>query len=197
MHKKELLSLIFTMLIIMILTACSQSPSAANWEIFTIEEASGFDIQFQVPPDWETNYILPMETAIGLWKVTLTPPRCSPGQIAEYEEDCITLTAYIIGEAEFEEDAVLALISQNIPLDQEGAAESILMGQTSFEVDGLTIKRFNHKLASTIGEVQLSYYYFQTENAYYTIMANFPYDERDGETAQEFQKILEGIEVLD
>lgn len=197
MHKKELLSLIFTMLIIMILTACGQTPSTANWDLFTIEEAVGFDIQFQVPPDWETNYILPMETALGQWKVTLTPPRCTSDQIAEYEEDCISLTAYIKGEAEFEEDAVLALISQNIPLDQEGAAESILMGQTSFEVDGLTIKRFNHKLASTIGEVQLSYYYFQTENAYYTIMANFPYDERDGETAQEFQKILESVEVLD
>lgn len=197
MHKKELLSLIFTMLIIMILTACGQTPSTANWDLFTIEEAVGFDIQFQVPPDWETNYILPMETALGQWKVTLTPPRCTSDQIAEYEEDCISLTAYIKGEAEFEEDAVLALISQNIPLDQEGAAESILMGQTSFEVDGLTIKRFNHKLASTIGEVQLSYYYFQTENTYYTIMANFPYDERDGETAQEFQKILESVEVLD
>ncbi len=197
MHKRGLLSLIIAMLTMMILSACGQTPSAANWEVFTIEEAAGFDIRFQVPPDWETNYILPMETALGQWKVTLTPPRCSQGQIAEYEEDCITLTAYIKGEAEFEEDAVLALLSQNIPLDQEGAAESILMGQTSFEVDGLTIKRFNHKLASTIGEVQLSYYYFQTENAYYTIMANFPYDERDGETAQEFQKILESIKVLD
>lgn len=111
MHKKELLSLIFTMLIIMILTACGQTPSTANWDLFTIEEAVGFDIQFKVPPDWETNYILPMETALGQWKVTLTPPRCTSDQIAEYEEDCITLTAYIIGEAEFEEDEVLALVS--------------------------------------------------------------------------------------
>ncbi|MDF1519805.1 MAG: hypothetical protein RQ728_05070 [Brevefilum sp.] len=197
MHKRILLSLIFAMLTIMIITACSRTPATANWEVFTIKEAAGFDIQFQVPPDWETNYILPMETALGQWKVTLTPPRCSPDQVAEYEEDCITLTAYIKGEAAFDEDAVLALLSQNIPLDQEGAAESILMGQTSFEVDGLTIKRFNHKIASANGEVQLSYYYFQTENAYYTIMADFPYNEREGEIAQEFQKILESIVVLD
>jgi hypothetical protein len=138
-----------------------------------------------------------METAIGQWKVTLMPPRCSPGQIAEYEKDCITLTAYIKGEAEFKEDEVLALVSENIPISVEEQAESILMGQNSFEVNGLRLQRFDHKIYSSTGEMQMSIIYFQTDSAYYLIKADYPYNERDGETAQEFQKILESIVVIE
>ena len=198
MHKRGLLTLAIGIPILLVLSACSQTPATVDWENFTIEEAHGFDIQFQVPPDWETNYILPMETALGQWKVILTPPRCSSGQTAEYyEEDYITLTAYIKGEAEFEEDEVLALVSDSIPINVEEQAESILMGQNSFEVNGLNLQRFNHKIYSSAGEMQMSIVYFQTEGAYYLIMANYPYDERDGETAQEFQVMLETIKVLD
>jgi len=197
MQRREFFRLTIAILVIMILSACSQNSATSDWKNFTIEEAPGFDIQFQVPPDWETNYTLPMETALGQWKVTLTPPRCSSGQTAEYEEDCITLTAYIKGEAEFEEDEVLTLVSDSIPINVEEQAESILIGQNSFEVNGLNLQRFNHKIYSSAGEIQMSIIYFQTEGAYYIIMANYPYDERDGETAQEFQVMLESIKVLD
>ncbi|MDY6845615.1 MAG: hypothetical protein SVP52_00565 [Chloroflexota bacterium] len=197
MQRTNFFKLTIVILVIMILSACRQNPATSDWVNFTIEEAPGFDIQFQVPPDWETNVTLPMEIAVGQWKVILTPPRCSSGQGVEYEEDCITLTAYIKGEAEFEEDEVLTLVSDNIPISAEERAESILMGQNNFDVNGLNLQRFNHKIYSSAGEMQMSIIYFQTDSAYYLIMANFPYDERDAETAQEFQAMLESIKVLD
>ena len=197
MHRRQLITLAIGLLAILILSACSQSINTSSWEKFTIEEAPGFDIQFLIPPEWESNYLLPMETAPGQWRVTLTPPRCSSDQTSEYEADCITLTAYVKGEAEFNEDEVLALISENIPLSQETGAESILMGQSTFEVDGLTIQRYNHKIGASPGEVQLSYYYFQTDNAYYTIMADFPYGEREDRTAEQFQAVLQSIDVVE
>jgi hypothetical protein len=43
----------------------------------------------------------------------------------------------------------------------------------------------------------MSIIYFQTDSAYYLIEADYPYNERDGETAQEFQKILESIVVIE
>ena len=107
------------------------------------------------------------------------------------------MTAYVRGEAEFNEDEVLALISQNIPLDQEGQAESILVGQNSFEVDGLTFQRYNHKIDSPTGGVQMAIYYFQTNNAYFTITTNVPYDEREGDLAKTFQAVLQSIEVVE
>ena len=195
MHKRGLISLAIGLFAMLLLSACSQNINTSNWEDFTIEEAPGFDIQFSVPQDWESNYLLPMETATGQWRVTLTPPRCSSDQTEDYEENCIILTAYVKGEAEFDEDEVLGLISENIQLSQDGA-ESILMGQTSLDVNGLTIQRYTHKIASADGDVQLSYYYFQTENAYYTIMADFPYNEREGRTAEQFQAVLKSITLI-
>jgi hypothetical protein len=197
MQTKGFMRLNIILLALLVLSACSQPPAMTDWEKFAIEEAPRFDIQFLVPPDWNTNYILPMETAPGQWKVILTPPRCTSDQSEDYIEECITMTAYVKGEAEFNEDEVLALISQSIPLDQEGRVKSILIGQNSYTIDGLSVQRFNHKIASSNDEVQLSCYYFQTENAYYTIMADFPYDERDGEAAQTFQAVLNSIEVVE
>ena len=91
---------------------------------------------------------------------------------------------------------MLALISENIRLSQDGA-ESILMGQSSFDVDGLSIQRYTHKINSANGEVQLSYYYFQTDSAYYTAMADFPYDEREDRVAEQFQAVLQSITVVE
>jgi hypothetical protein len=195
MQTRQIIFIAGGLLAILILSACSQNINTSSWEKFTIEEAPGFDIQFLIPPDWDSNYLLPMETALGQWRVLLTPPRCSSEQSEDYGESCIILTAYVKGEAEFDEDEVLALISENIPLSQDGA-ESILMGQSSFEVDGLTIQRFNHKINSGSGEVQLSYYYFRTDSAYYTIMADFPYDEREDRVAEQFQAVLQSITVV-
>lgn len=197
MHNRGKFLLILGLTAIVLLSACNQTVDTNNWEKFTIEEAPGFDIQFLIPQDWKSNYLLPMETATGQWKVILTPPRCSSDQSEDYADDCITLTAYVKGEAEFNEDEVLALISQNITLSEENNAETILMGQTSFTIDDLTIQRYNHKINLPAGEVQLSYYYFQTDKAYYTIMADFPYDERNGDVAEQFQIVLESITVLD
>jgi hypothetical protein len=196
MQKRKLLTLIIGWVIILMLSACNQTVDLSNWENFTIEGAPGFDIQFSIPPEWKTNYILPMELAIGQWKVILTPPRCSLEQSADYAEECIDMMAYIKGEAEFEEDEVLALISQNISLSDETDAESILIGQTSFDVNGLTIRRYNHKISTDAGDMQMSIYYFQTDNANYTIMTHFPYDEREGEVAEQFQSVLESIQVI-
>lgn len=198
MQKRQIITIVLGLFAILMLSACSQNVNTSRWEEFTIEEAPGFDIQLLVPPDWETNYTLPMETAPGQWKVSLTPPRCSSDQAEDYEEDCITLTAYVKGEAEFDEEEVLALISDNIPLNQQNNAESILMGQSTFEVNGVTIQRFTHKINSpATGEVQLTYYYFQTENAYYTVMADFPYDEREGRVAEQFQAVLQSITTVE
>ena len=196
MQKRGLITLTIGVLAILILSACSKSINTSGWEEFTIQEAPGFDIQFKIPPDWDSNYLLPMETAPGQWRVLLTPPRCSSVQTEDYGESCIILTAYVKGEAEFDEDEVLALISENIRLSQDGA-ESILMGQSTFEVDGLTIQRYTHKINSANGEVQLSYYYFQTGSAYYTAMADFPYDEREDRVAEQFQAVLQSITVLE
>lgn len=196
MHKRRLISLTIGLLAILILSACSQGINTSGWEEFTIEEAPGFDIQFLIPPDWDSNYLLPMETAPGQWRVLLTPPRCSSDQTEDHGESCIILTAYVKGEAEFDEDEVLALISENIRLSQDGA-ESILMGQSSFDVDGLSIQRYTHKINSANGEVQLSYYYFQTDSAYYTAMADFPYDEREDRVAEQFQAVLQSITVVE
>jgi hypothetical protein len=138
-----------------------------------------------------------METAQGQWKVTLTPPLCSSNQETEYEDDCITLTAYVKGEAEFDEDEVIALISQNITLSEENNDESILMSQNSFDVNSLNIQRYDHKIPSGNGDVQMSIYYFQTEGAYYTIMTDFPYDEREGKVAEQFQQVLQSMQVVE
>lgn len=197
MHRRQMITLVIGLLAILTLSACSQDIDTSNWEVFSIENAPGFDIRFLIPPDWDFNYILPGESLIGQWEITLTPPRCSSDQSVDYEEDCISINAFIKGEAEFNEDEVLALISQNIILSEEEDAESILMGQSTFEVDGLTIQRFNHKINSAAGEVQLSYYYFQTDNAYYTIMAHFPYDEREEGPAEELQEVIRSITVVE
>ncbi len=197
MQRRKMIILVIGLLAVLILSACSQDIDTSNWEEFAIENAPGFDIRFLIPPDWEFNYILPGESLIGQWEITLTPPRCSSDQSVDYEDDCITINAFVKGEAEFNEDEVLALISQNIILSEEANAESILMGQSTFEVDGLTIQRYNHKISSDAGDVQLSYYYFQTSNAYYTIMAHFPYDEREGGVAEDLQVVIRSIEVVD
>ena len=72
------------------------------------------------------------------------------------------------------------------------------MGQNTFTVDGLQVQRFNHKVFVGEEELQLSFYFFETNQAYYTFLTEFRYDEReDGEAPQNFELLFESIEVLD
>jgi hypothetical protein len=181
-------------ILILILSACSPTR---DWKIFAIEEEPGIDIQFRLPPDWLVDYA-PSPNTPGQWDVLLTPPKCAADQEINFADNCVNLTIYIKDQADYDQQESIAFASQSFALNESGSEQTVLMGQNTFKVDGLEVQRFNHKVFIGEDELQLSFYFFETEQAYYTFLTEFPYDEREeGEAARNFDLLLESIEVID
>jgi hypothetical protein len=181
-------------ILIFMLSACSPTR---DWKIFAIEEEPGIDIQFRLPPEWLVDYA-PSPNIPGQWEVLLTPPKCAEDQETNYADNCVNLTVYIKDQADYDQQESIAFASQSFALNETGSEQTVLMGQNTFTVDGLQVQRFNHKVFVGEEELQLSFYFFGTNQAYYTFLTEFPYDEReDGEAPQNFELLFESIEVLD
>ena len=178
------------------LSACSTNPAIEDWKIFDIAQEPRIDIVFRLPPDWFVDYAPVVDTP-GKWNVILIPPKCAPDQATEFEDNCVNLSIYLKGETDFDKQSFLAFASQNIILNQTGTEKTIMMGQNTFEVNGLTVQRYNHKLFIGEQEVQMSFLFFETENAFYTLISEIPYEEREGSLAEEIDLLVNSITLRD
>jgi len=179
-----------------ILSACSPKVSTEDWKVFTISEEPAINIQFRLPPEWYVDYA-PKIDVPGQWDVALVPPRCAEDQQTDFEDNCISLTIHLKETSAFDKPGFLAFASQSITLNQSGTEKTIMMGQTTSEVDGLTLQRYNHKFMIGEDEVQMSLLFFETDSAYYIFISELPYDEREGEVAALFDLLIGSIEVID
>ena len=197
--RKQLTRTAFIGLIaLLLLSGCDLLGSSAtqDWKMFAIEEEPDIDIQFPLPPEWQVDYA-PSVQEIGQWEIALVPPRCAEDQETDFADNCVSLTVTIKGISDFDKNEFLTFASQNITLNQSGDEETIMMGQNTFEVADLTVQRFNHKVFIGEEEIQMSIFFFETDSAYYTFITELPYDEREGEVAEQFDLLLNNLEELD
>ncbi|MEJ2448825.1 MAG: hypothetical protein P8Y37_12920, partial [Anaerolineales bacterium] len=96
----------------------------------------------------------------------------------------------------FDKGNFLTVVSKSMVLNQSGTESTTLMGQDTFTVDGLTIQRFNHSLYIGEQEIQMQILFFETDSAYFIFTSKFDYDERDGDTAQLYNLLIQSIEVI-
>jgi len=181
---------------LLILSACTPKVSTKDWKVFTISEEPAINIQFRLPPDWYVDYT-PKIDLPGQWDVALVPPRCASDQPADFVDYCITLTIHLKETSGFDKTGFLALASQSITLNQSGTEKTIMMGQNTFDVDGLTFQRYNHKFLIGEDEVQMSFLFFETDSAYYVFVTELPYDEREGDVATLLDLMIGSIEVIE
>jgi hypothetical protein len=191
MHKRIKTALLISLAIVLALSACS-SKETDEWKIFSIDQEPAFDIQFRLPPGWLVDYA-PNRTKPGQWDVTLVPPKCTSVQEIEYQQNCITLIAHIKGISTFSKEAFLDLMGGDITLSQDGTQTALFLGQESFRVNRLKVDRYNHLIATALGEVQMSAYYFETDGAYFTFITNFPYSEAENEAIDNFELLLGSV----
>lgn len=196
MIKQHRLLITITVLTLLLLSACEAETSTSEWKVFAIEEEPEIDIQFSLPPNWYVDYS-PADDTKGQWDIVLVPPYCAEDQETEYEDTCVTLSIMIKSEADFDSTEFLSLVGKSMTLTEAGDEETIMMGQSSFDVGSITIQRFNHKFYIGDDEVQMSFFYFETENIYCYFATEFPYDEREGDTADLFDLLIESIEIID
>jgi hypothetical protein len=183
--------------VLLILTGCGllDRDATEDWTVFAIEEEPEIDIQFRLPPAWRVDYAPSLEQ-IGQWEVVLMPPYCASDQEEEYGDNCISMTINIKEISDFSKQDFLNFASANITLNQTGGEQTLMMGQNSFDVNGITVQRFNHKLFIGEKEVQMSIFFFETDSAYYSFITELPYDEREGDVASEFDLLLNSIEQI-
>ena len=193
-HRKTML--LTGLIALIVLSACSPNRATRDWNVFSIEEEPAIDIQFRIPPEWYVDYAPTVNTP-GQWDIALVPPKCSSEQETEFEDNCISLTAYIKNLADFNKPQFLSFASQNITLNPSESEETLMMGQNTFEVNGLSVQRFNHKVFVGEEEIQMSILFFETDSAYYAFISEFPYDEQDGQAAENFNRLVESIEIVD
>ncbi len=198
MRKQLIRTALIGLTVLLLLTGCGLLGGAdtQDWNTFAIEEEPAIDVQFKLPPQWHVDYA-PSIQNIGQWEIALVPPRCEADQEEDYADNCISLTVSIKALSDFDKNEFLTFASQNITLNPSGGEETIMMGQNSFEVDGLTIQRFNHKLFIGEQEVQMSIYFFETDSSAYSFITELPYDERQGEVAAQFDLLLNSLEEID
>ncbi len=196
MKKARRITIAMGLMALLMLAACQPETSTDEWKLFAIEEKPAIDIQFRLPPKWHIDYA-PTPDVPGQWDVALVPQYCAKGQETEYADNCIALTITIKGEADFDKMETLSVISQSMTLNESGGEETIFMGQNQLEVNGLTVQRYNHKLFIGEEEVALYFYFLETDSTYYLFVTELPYDEREGDTAETFNRLLESIEEID
>ena len=184
---------------LLILSACSSGAAidTTSWETFRVEEAPGFDLQFMLPPDWDYALQPPTEDLPGIWNMVIATPQCSTANDTSYSDYCINLTAYVKDEADFDKEEILAYISEAISVVEDDSIKSILIGQTSTEINGVSIQRFNHKITNPERDIQMAIFFLESNHAYYLIIYSVPYEEKEGEFAMTFQKVLETIALKD
>jgi hypothetical protein len=192
MHKQIKLALLLSLLTLLVLSACAGDSATQDWKVFTIEQEPGFNIQFSLPPRWLVDYA-PTRDKPGQWDVTLVPPKCSPDQEVEYQQNCVTLIAHIKGPSTFNKEAFLDLTSGDISLSPDGSQTAKLIGQDSFRVNRLKVEAFNHLITTTLGDVEMSTYFFETDSAYFTFITNLPYGAPESEINQNFDLLLRSI----
>jgi hypothetical protein len=195
MRQQQKRTILIGLIALVMLTGCGLlgGDSTQDWKAFAIEEEPAIDIQFRLPPKWQADYAPSVEN-IGQWEIALIPPRCAEDQEEDYADNCISLTVNLKELSDFNKNEFLTFASQNITLNQTGDEATILMGQNTFEVNGLSIQRFNHKLYIGEQEVQMSLLFFETEGAYYTFITELPYAEREGEVADQFDLLINSLE---
>ncbi len=194
--KKHINVIIFWGLIMLvILSACGSGNPTRDWNTFEIQEEPAIDITFKLPPGWHVDYA-PTADVPGQWDVALVPPLCSSDQETEFSDNCISLTIQIKGQADFDKQEFLDLVSQSMTLNETGSEKTILMGQNNFKVGSLTLYRYDHKFFIGDAEEQLSFIFFETDGAYYYFASELPYAERDGETAQQLDQLIQSITVI-
>jgi hypothetical protein len=187
---------LITLLALSFLASCNAKSRTSDWEVFSINEDPAVDVQFKVPPDWYVEYA-PREDIAGQYGVALMPPKCSSNQETSYSNNCISLTIALKDQTEFDKAGFLSLISETIPIKDTEDENTTLIHQETFDVNGLELQRHDHKLLLEDEEVQLSFIFFETENAYYYLIAEVPYDERKGDLAKEFNLMIETLETID
>jgi hypothetical protein len=192
MHKRIRLTVLISLVTLLILSACSGDSATQDWKVFTIEQEPGFNIQFRLPPRWLIDFA-PTIDKPGQWDVTLIPPKCYPDQELEYQQNCVTLIAHIKGPSTFNKEAFLDLTSGDISLSQDGSQTAKLIGRESFRVNRLKMEEFNHLIATSRGNVEMSTYFFETDSAYYTLITNLPYAAPESEFNQNFDLMLHSI----
>jgi hypothetical protein len=194
MNKRQTALIIASLVIAVVLSACGANATA-DWKVFAIEEEPAIDIQFRLPPEWYVDYH-PEADRPGEWNIALVPPLCAKEQETEYQDNCVSLTVQIKEQADFDKDEFLALISTAISLNQTQTEETMLMSQTKTEVNGIEMQQFNHKVFIGEEEVLMQILFFETDSAYYYFIAEFPYEEREGATADRFHMMVESVEEI-
>ena len=193
MHKRIKFTLLLCLVMLLTLSACSGDDATQDWKVFTIEQEPGFDIQFRLPPRWLVDYA-PTRDKPGQWDITLVPPKCSPDQEVEFLQNCVTLIAHIKGPSTFNKEAFLELTSGDISLSPDGSQTAKLMGRDSFRVNRINVEEFNHLITTSLGDVEMSAYFFETNSAYYTFITNLPYGAPESEVDQNFDLMLRSVE---
>ncbi len=187
---------LITLLALSFLAACNAKTRTGDWEVFAINEVPAIDVQFRVPPDWYVEYA-PRADKGGQWGVALIPPKCSSDQETPYSNNCISLTIALKDQTEFDKAGFLSLISESIPIKDTEDEQTTLINQEDFKVNGIDLQRHDHKMLVEDEEVQLSFIFFETENAYYYFIAEVPYDERQDDVAKNFDLMIETLETID
>ncbi len=194
MNKRLSTLIIASLVIVMLLSACGANATR-DWKVFAIEEEPAIDIQFRLPPEWYVDYS-PEPDRPGEWKIIMAPPFCAEDQETKYEDNCVRLMVQIKEETSFDKDEFLALISTAISLNQAETEETMLMSQTRSEVNGIEMQQFNHKIATGEEAVLMQILFFETDSAYYYFIAEFPYEEREGPTADQFDLMVGSVEEI-
>jgi hypothetical protein len=192
MHKRIKITLLLSLVMLLILSACGGDSATQDWKVFTIEQEPGFNIQFRLPPRWLIDFA-PTIDKPGQWDVTLIPPKCSTDQEVEYQRNCVTLVAHIKGPSTFDKEAFFDLTSGDIALSPDGSQTAKLIGRDSFRVNRLKMEEFNHLITTSLGDVEMSTYFFETDSAYFILISNLPYGAPESEFNQHFDLMLNSI----
>ena len=186
----------FGLIAMLTFTACGQNAATRDWNTFAIEEEPQIDIQFRLPPEWLVDYG-PKPNVPGQWDVALVPPMCSADQETDFADNCVSLTIYLKGESDFDPEEFTSFVSQDITLNQTGSEKTIFIEQDTFDVGGIQIERFKHLFFIGEEDVVMSFLFFETEGAYYTFITELPYQEQEGELAEQFDLLLNSIEIIE
>jgi len=192
MQLKTKFTLLISLIAVLVLSACASSETE-DWKVFSIEQEPALNISFRLPPEWLVDFA-PTQNQPGQWEILLLPPKCTPDQEFEYQQNCITVIAHIKGVSSFSKEAFIDLTSGDIPLSADGNQVAMLLSQDSYRVNQLNVDEFKHLIASSVGEVEMSTYFIETDSAYYTFITNFPYGQTENEAAENFELLLGSVQ---
>lgn len=191
MHLRKFIPLLISLAALLVLSACGASETE-DWKAFTIEQEPALNIEFRLPPRWLVDFA-PTRDKPGQWEITLVPPKCTPDQEVEFQQNCVSLIAHIKDTSSFSKEAFFDLTSGDIPISMDGNQFAVLLEQDSFRVNRIKMDEFNHLIATSQGEVEMSTYFFETDSAYFTFITNFPYGQTENEAIENFELMLGSV----